>query len=316
MIRHRDLQGAVVVIVGASSGIGRATAVAFAAHDARVVLAARSGEALREVERAIESRGAQALVVPTDIADAAEVERLGQQAVDRFGRIDVWVEVASVLVAGPFGTESIEEVRRLVDTNVLGTVLGARTALATFQAQGHGVLIIVGSLLGLVISPLMPLYSMSKFAARGLALNLRQAVAPYPDVHVSLVLPGPVDTPMFQRAANYTGRELRAIPPAYAPERIAATIVANARRPRRQATTGVISHLLLFSHRLAPRVTEWLVAWWSTSTVTRQTPVAPTAGKLFARSTSATMHGGWRRGRLRRRLGERLGVALAERRSS
>src|SRR3712207_3336907 len=95
MIRHRDLRGAVVVIVGASSGIGRATALAFAAHNAHVVLAARSREALCEVERVIESRGAQALVVPTDITNAAEVERLGQQAVDHFGRIDVWVEVRS-----------------------------------------------------------------------------------------------------------------------------------------------------------------------------------------------------------------------------
>lgn len=128
----------VVVVVGASSGIGRAAALAFAGHGCRLVLAARSEEALHEVERAIAARGGQALVVPTDITYAESVERLGRQAVDHLGRIDVWVEAAAVLLAGPFGTEPVEEIRRLIDTNVLGTVLGARTDLDTFRAQGHG----------------------------------------------------------------------------------------------------------------------------------------------------------------------------------
>jgi short-subunit dehydrogenase len=303
----------VVLITGASSGIGRATALAFAAEGAKLVLASRSREALGEVDRDCRARGGQVLVVPTDIADPVAVERLARLAVQRFGRIDVWVEAVAVGIAGPLGSESVEEIRRLVDTNVFGTVLCARTALATFQAQGHGVLVLVGSLLSLFPNPLVPLYSMTKFAVRGLALNLQQAVAGHPRIRVSLVLPGPVDTPFFQRAANHTGRQLRAIPPASAPERLAAEILASARRPRRQTTTGVVAHLALAAHRIAPRAAEATVARWSATFLTRPAAAGPGSGSLFDPPPAGAVHGGYRRGRLRRRLGEWLGLAQAGR---
>jgi NAD(P)-dependent dehydrogenase (short-subunit alcohol dehydrogenase family) len=313
MSGSRDLAGAVVVITGASSGIGRATALAFADQGARLVLASRGPEALDDVTRDCRARGAHALAVPADISDPADVEELGRRAVAEFGRVDVWVQAAAVTIAGPFGSEPVAEVRRLVDTNVLGNVLVARTALTTFEAQGDGVLIVVGSLLGLFPNPLVPIYSMSKYATRGLALNLQQAVAGRPGVEVCLVQPGPVDTPLFRRSANHTGRELRAIPPAAAPERLAATIVACARRPRRHATSGVVGHLAVVAHRLAPRGTEWLVARWSAGTITRTVPATETSGALFAPPPTGSVHGGYRRGRLRRRLGERLGESLARR---
>jgi NADP-dependent 3-hydroxy acid dehydrogenase YdfG len=124
-------------------------------------------------------------------SDPAAIERLSRQAVQRFDAIDIWVEAAAVAIAGPIGSESVDEIRQLIDTNVFGTVLSARTALATFQAQQRGVLVMVGSLLALFPNPQVPLYSMTKFATRGLALNLRQQVADLPDVQVCLVLPGP-----------------------------------------------------------------------------------------------------------------------------
>ncbi|MEV4537498.1 SDR family NAD(P)-dependent oxidoreductase [Asanoa sp. NPDC049518] len=313
MSKRTSFQDAVVVITGPSSGVGRATALAFAAEGASVVLASRSEEALSEVASDCRRRGGRALVVPTDIADPDAVDRLAGQAVQRFGRIDVWVEAAAVGIAGPLGSESVEEIRRLVDTNVFGTVLCARAAIATFQRQGSGVLVIVGSLLSLFPSPLIPLYSMSKYAVRGLALNLRQAVMGQPGVRVCLVLPGTVDTPFFGRAANHLGRELRAIPPAYAPERVAATIVARARRPRRQATTGVLSHLGLAAHRIAPRAAEFVVAQWTARTLTKSAPARPTAGALFDPPRTGAIHGGHRRGRVRSRLGEWLGTAQAAR---
>jgi short-subunit dehydrogenase len=219
----------------------------------------------------------------------------------------------AVGVAGPLGSESVDELRRLVDTNVFGTTLCARAALTTFQAQGSGVLVLVGSLLGLFPNPQVPLYSMSKYATRGLALNLRRAVAGHPGVEVCLVVPGPVDTPLFRRTANHSGRQLRAIPPAAAPERLAATILACARRPRRQATSGVVSHVALVAHRLAPRGTEWLVARWSAATIIRRTPAPQDVGALFDPPAAGEVHGGYRRGRLRRRLGERLGTWQAQR---
>jgi short-subunit dehydrogenase len=298
-----------VLITGASSGIGRATALAFAADGASLVLASRSQEALAEVEWECCARGARVFVVPTDIADPVAVEDLARQAVQRFGRIDVWVEAAAVGIAGPPGSESVDELRRLIDTNVLGSALCARAALATFRAQDCGVLVLVGSLLSLFPNPLVPLYSMSKFAVRGLALNLQRAVAGHRRIHVCLVLPGPVDTPFFTRAANHTGHQLRAIPPAYAPERLAATILRCARHPRRQATAGMVSHIALAAHRIAPRPAEAFVAWWSATALTRRVKAEPGPGSLFDPPQAGAVHGGYRRGRIRRRLGEWLGVA-------
>ncbi|WP_239163487.1 SDR family NAD(P)-dependent oxidoreductase [Paractinoplanes rishiriensis] len=296
-----------MLITGASSGIGRATALAFAAEGARLVLVSRGKEALEQVEHDCRERGAQVLITPADIADPAAVEALARLAVQRFGRIDVWVEAAAVGIAGPLGSEPVDEIRRLVDTNVLGTTLCARAALATFRAQGHGTLVLVGSLLSLFPNPMVPLYSMSKFAIRGLALNLQQAVARDPRIHVSLLLPGPVDTPFFERAANHSGHRLRAIPPAYAPERLAATVLSCARRPRRQVTTGVVSHLALVAHRIAPRATETVVARWSAALVTQPAAAPPGPGSLFDPPPTGAVHGGYRRGPARRRLGEWLG---------
>jgi short-subunit dehydrogenase len=303
----------VVVITGASSGIGRATALAFADAHAALVLASRGAEALAEVERDCRARGAEVLIVPTDIADPAAVEQLTRSAVRRFGRIDVWIEAAAVGIAGPLGSESAHEIRRLIDTDVLGATLCARAAVTTFQAQGHGTLVMVGSLLSLFPNPMVPLYSMSKFAIRGLTLNLQQAVAGQRRIRVCLVMPGPVDTPFFERAANHSGRRLRAIPPAYAPERLAAKIIAVARRPRRQATTGVLSHLALVAHRLAPLTTETVVARWSAAFVTGPQAAASGPGSLFEPPASGAVHGGYRRGRTRRRLGEWLGTVRATR---
>jgi len=309
MGKRRTFQNAVVLVTGASSGLGRATALAFAADGAHLVLAARGAEALAEVAHECRARGAEALVVPTDIADPAAVDRLAAAAVDRFGRIDVWVEAAAVGIAGQLGSESVEEIRRLVDTNVFGVVLCSRAALIRFREQGHGTLVLVGSLLSLFPNPLVPLYSMSKFAIRGLALNLRQTVAGNPRIRVGLVLPGPIDTPFFQRAANHTGRRLRAIPPAYAPERVAAAVLRSARRPRRQTTAGLVSHLGLIAERVAPRATEAAVSWWSMTLVTGPQPDGSGSGSLFEPPPSGAVDGGYRRGAVRRRLGAWLGTA-------
>ncbi|GIE34631.1 short-chain dehydrogenase [Actinoplanes italicus] len=311
MVRHASFRDSVVVVTGASSGIGRATALAFAAEGASLVLASRGAEALAEVEIDCSAKGAKVLVVPTDIADPEAVERLADSAVQRFGRIDVWIEAAAVGIAGQLGSETVDEIRRLIDTNVLGTTLCARAALTTFRKQGHGTVVFVGSLLSLFPNPMVPLYSMSKFAVRGLALNLQRAVAREPRIQVGLVLPGPVDTPFFQRAANHSGRRLRAIPPAYAPERLAAKILSVARRPRRQATAGVVSHLGLVAHRIAPAATENVVGWWSARFVTGPAAAPPGPGSLFAAPATGEVHGGYRRGGARRRLGEWLGTALS-----
>ena len=312
-LRARSIAGSVVVITGASSGIGRATALAFAGHRARLVLTARSKEGLAPVAARCREVGAEAVTVPVDISHDGGADEVLAAAIEAFGRIDVWVNTAALLVAGGLPLTPVHELRRLIDTNVLGVLLASRAALQRFEDQGSGVLVNVSSLLALIPNPLVPSYVMSKAAVRGLTLALRQAAWGQRDVHVCLVLPGPVDTPMFEHAANHTGHELRAIPPAYAPERLAAAIVGCARRPRRQVTAGVASRVMLLGHRVAPRLTEWALGQYSQALLLRPAPAPADDGALHRPHDDGAVHGGWRLGATRRRLGEAWGRLLAAR---
>ena len=309
----RSLAGRVVVIVGASSGIGRATAVSLAEHRCRLVLAARSDAALQAVARACAERGAEVEVVPTDVGSPAAVDELADRSLARFGTVDVWIQAAAMVIAGPIGEESPEEVARLVQTNVTGSYLAARRALSLFLGQGTRHLILVGSILGITPNPAVPAYVMSKYAVRGLAVTLQRAVAGLPHVDVSLVLPGPVDTPLFTRAANHSGRRLRAIPPAYDPERVAAAVVACVRRPRSQVTAGVVSRLVLAAHRLAPATVDRLVAAYAQRALLAGTPEPHHSGALFAAPEQGAIDGGWRHGKVRRALGTAWGRTLSRR---
>jgi hypothetical protein len=154
---------------------------------------------------------------------------------------------------------------------------------------------------------------MSKFAVRGLSLSLHHLTAPTAGIRVCVVMPGPVDTPIFARAANHTGRRLRAIAPAMAPERVAAAIVACARRPRRSVVIGFTSYVTAGLHWLLPAPTEWLAARIAAASLVTHEPAEDTAGGLFEWAEAAREHGGCRRNTARRRLGEAVGRALAHR---
>lgn len=310
--RNRSFDGQVVVVTGATSGVGRATALGFADLGADLVLVARSPDALAEAAEECRTKGVrhgvQVEVVPTDMGDPAAVERLVRRVLDRFGRIDVWVNAAAVIIAGPFGAEPFAEVRRLIDTNIAGYVLGSRAALAQFDHQDRGTLVNVGSLLGVTPNPLVPTYVMSKFAIRGLTLSLRHQYKNRPGIGIALVLPGPIDTPAFDRAANHTGHGLRPIPPATAPERVAAAVISAARRPRRHVEVGLLMRGLALLVRVWPRLAEWTVAKWSGALITRPQRATSTPGALFDPPVSGRVDGGWRRGgALRTGLGARAG---------
>ena len=280
-----ELRGATVVVTGASSGIGRATARAFAERGANLVLTARDGRALADAAKECEQAGGRALAMPAAVADEEAVRRLATRAVERFGRIDVWVNNAAVIVFGPFEDTPSEAFRRVIETNLFGEIHGSRAAIERFREQDGGVLINVASLWGRITSPYVTAYVTSKFAIYAFTECLRQGIQDlegHRNIHICTVMPESIDTPIFHHAANYTGREVRPVPPVVAPDRVARRIVRLAERPRRQVIVGGAGHLLNFAHKITPqRVFVALTPRAFALTALGREGVPPTDGNLF-----------------------------------
>jgi NAD(P)-dependent dehydrogenase (short-subunit alcohol dehydrogenase family) len=298
----------VVVITGASSGFGRAAALAFVRAGARVSLGARGRGALEDTARACERAGGEALVVAADVGDADAVDRLATRTVERFGRIDVWVNNAGVILYGRFEDTPAEDFERVVRTNLLGQVHGARAALRQFRAQGHGVLINLGSVWGRVSSPQVP-YVASKHAVRAFSECLRQELRNDPGIEVATMLPQAADTPIFRHAGNYTGRQLCPIPPLVTAEEVADGILACARDPKREVTFGRAGRLVATFHMVAPGLYHRLLPRFFERATFATKPRPPSPGNLYKPSEPyAQVDGGWDR---RRRLPRRLAAAGA-----
>ena len=289
--RDQDLKGKVVVITGASSGIGRASALAFAEAGCRLVLAARREEALERTAALCRSRGGLAHVVTTDVTLTADLERLRNEAVARWGRIDVWINNAGTTFFARLDEGELASHRRVIDTNLIAAMIATRLVLPVFRRQKAGTFINIGSVLSQVGQTFVPAYVISKFGLRGLSEAVRADVADTPGIQVSTVLPYAVDTPHFQDAANATGKQARAMQPVQEPERVARAIVDIARRPRRQRYVPryVVAGLAL--HWLSPRLVERLLRQaLSTFHLVGREPVSE--GNLFVPArTSGAIHG-------------------------
>lgn len=284
--------GKVVVVTGASAGLGREVARQLASRGDAVALAARRRDALEETERLCLDAGGDALVVPTDITEEDQVRRLADQTLERWGRIDVWVNNAGVTVFAPLEGGPFDEHRRVIETNVFGAMFGARAVVPIFRRQGRGVLINVGSILSKIGQPFVPSYVISKFALRGLTETLRTELADHPDIHVCSIFPYAIDTQHFQSGANRVGWEARAMPPMQSPEKVARAIVELADHPHRERHVPRLALAGLAAHALVPRTTERLLLRTLRQWHFGWTPEPKKRGNLFRPSREkAHVHG-------------------------
>ncbi|MDF3069603.1 MAG: short-chain dehydrogenase [Polyangiaceae bacterium] len=257
--RRSPLVNQVVVITGASTGIGRASAVELARVGARVVIAGRRAETLEDTAARCREVGGQAFPVVADVTDEAQVSSLATRALELNGSVAVWVNNAGVTAFGSLEDVPLADHRRVVETNLWGAVHGARAILPIFRRQGHGVLINVGSILSKVGQPFVPSYVISKFALHGLSEALRAELADQPNIKVCTLLPYAVDTPHFQEGANLIGREPHAMPPTQSPEKVARALVDLAERPRRQLHVPRIAAWGLALHAVCPELVERVI---------------------------------------------------------
>jgi len=291
-----QLQGAIVVITGASSGIGRATALAFADAGAKVVLASRRELVLRQLAAEITGDGGTALAVPTDVTDPEQVQHLANTARQTYGRIDVWVNNAAVSVLGQFEDIPLKDFRRVIETNVFGTVHGVRAVLPVFREQGSGVLINISSVVSRMPQPYASAYVASKRAVRALGMSLRQELAlqHQRNIHVVTIMPATVDTPFFAHAANYTERNVTPPPPVNPATLVASTIVKAAQSPKREIYVGRGGRLIAAMMQLSPAITERVLATMIDKTHLGSEPATDTTGNLYHASTDdGSISGGW-----------------------
>lgn len=257
----KPLKDQVVVITGASSGIGRETALQFAKEGASVVLAARNEEALAEVAGQVRERGGQALVVITDVALWEQVARLASEAAARFGRIDTWVNNAGISEYATLEDIPIRDMERIIRVNLLGTMYGVKAALPFLKAQGAGTIINVGSGLGVRSIPLQGTYCASKAGVKGFTEALRMELAhDHPDIHATLILPAAINTPFYDNARSRMGVRPKAMPPVYEARAVADAIVFAAARPRRDVYVGSASKALAVLESVAPALTDRVMA--------------------------------------------------------
>ncbi|GAB2594064.1 short-chain dehydrogenase [Paractinoplanes abujensis] len=257
----RPISEQVVVITGASTGIGRATAFAFAERGAKVACAARNQEALDVLAAQIHLKGGTAIAVPTDVSDPVAVRALADTAEQHFGRLDTWVNNAAVSVWGRVEDITDAEFDRVMRVNFLGQVHGVHAAMPALRRSGGGTIIGVASVEGVRAVPLHGPYTASKFALRAFYDCLRMEMAQEgTPIAVTTVLPASIDTPFFEHARSKLGAMVKPPPPVYAPELVADTIVYAATHPRREIPVGGAAVGFLLGQRLSPALTDALMS--------------------------------------------------------
>lgn len=253
----KSIDKQVVVVMGASSGIGRETALRLAERGAMLVLSARSEWGLRTLTDEIRRKGGVAIAVPADVAVFEQVQAVADAAIREYGRLDTWVHLAAVSIYAPFEHTQPQELRRLLEVNLLGHAHGALAALPYLRREGRGALIHVSSVEAEVALPLQSAYAASKHGVVGLIDSLRlELMREGVPISVTNVMPASINTPLFNKALTRLGVKPRGVAPIYQPEVVARAILFAAQHPVRDLVPGGAALPLLWAHRIAPSLVD------------------------------------------------------------
>lgn len=292
-----SVSGRRALITGASSGIGRATALRLADAGWDLVLVSRSSQALGQVVDLCTDRGSRALMVVADVGDEAAVGRAFTVAERELGGVDAVVHSAAALAYGRFEDVPSDVFRAATETTLSGTVHVARAALRSFHSHGdRGSLVVVGSLLGKIAAPFMSSYVTSKWAVHGLVRTLQIEARSTPGISVSLVSPGGVDTPVYRQAGSYLGVHGRPPPPVSSPEQVAEAVVRSMTQPSRERSVGLANPLVVLGFRALPTVFDAMVTPLMRRGGLSREDVPATPGNVFDPvPRGERLHGGWTR---------------------
>lgn len=283
-----------VVITGASSGIGAATAEAFAATGARLVLAARGVEGLEQVAERCRAAGGEAHVFPIDVSDASEVAALAREADARLGGIDLWFSDVGVGALGKFHEVPIKAHDQVIAANLLGHMHDAHAVLPIFIRQGHGIFVNMISVGGFLATPWSAAYSASKFGLRGFSQALRAELSLHPHIHICDVYPTFVDTPGVAHAGNYVGKRLSVPPGVLDPRSVADAVVRLADKPRNTSVVGAPAPLLVLAQALTPNLGAAMLNGFLGTYFRKTDPAPKTEGALFEAGQGGEVDGGFR----------------------
>jgi short-subunit dehydrogenase len=286
-----------IVITGASSGIGLAIALRLAMPGVNLALIARRRQPLDDVAARCRLQGANVLVLTGDMGNEEDVGHIYQKILLAYDGFVVWINNASVGAYGSFLDITNEQFQKVLQTNVMGYVHGARTALAHYRENGQGgILINIASALGAFPGPYTSPYVASKYAVRGLSAALRQELMyeKRKDIQVCTVLPATIDTPFYDHAANLTGKELQAMQPVYPAEAVATAVIRLIQHPKSEVVVGGIARLPKLLYGIAPGLAERAMAHYVARLSYKNTPSPTTEGNLFDSGNEyARSSGGW-----------------------